>query len=147
MIAERKARGRKRARERARERARKQSLLISAEDERGRRGTGKPNSSRETKLSGANGDREKIHKDIDFPCSVDHNTFWEVPLFSSILYHRRLLFLILWGVRRTFFPSGWCFFYLIVTTGWIFYISLYEKSINQSKRRIGNHRIHVWSSV
>ena len=34
-------------------------------------------------------------------------------------------------VRRTFFPSGWCFFYL-VTTGWIFDISLYENSINQS---------------
>ena len=33
-------------------------------------------------------------------------------------------------VRRTFFPSGWYFFYL-VTTGWIF-DSLCEKSINQS---------------
>ena len=36
-------------------------------------------------------------------------------------------------VRRTFFSSGWCFFYL-VTTGWIFLISLLcENSNNQSK--------------
>ena len=35
-------------------------------------------------------------------------------------------------VRRTFFPSGWCFFYL-VTTGWIFDISLRIQSINQSQ--------------
>ena len=34
-------------------------------------------------------------------------------------------------VVRTFSPSQWCFFYL-VTTGWIFYISLCENSINQS---------------
>ena len=34
-------------------------------------------------------------------------------------------------VRRTFFPSGWCFFYL-VTTGWIFDISLCDNSINKS---------------
>ena len=40
-------------------------------------------------------------------------------------------FLFVWRVRRTFFPPGWCFFYL-VTTGWIFYISLCENSINQS---------------
>ena len=33
---------------------------------------------------------------------------------------------------RTFFPSGWCFFYL-VTTGWIFYIAYVRiQSINQS---------------
>ena len=31
-------------------------------------------------------------------------------------------------VRRTFFPSGWRFFYL-VTTSWIFDISLCENSI------------------
>ena len=40
-------------------------------------------------------------------------------------------FLLVWRVRRTFFPSGWCFFYL-VTTGWIFDISLCENLINQS---------------
>ena len=33
------------------------------------------------------------------------------PLHSRFLFVRR--------VRRTFFSSGWCFFYL-VTTGWIF---------------------------
>ena len=33
---------------------------------------------------------------------------------------------------HTFFPSGWCFFYL-VTTGWIFDTSLCDNSINQSK--------------
>ena len=38
--------------------------------------------------------------------------------------------LFVWRVRRTFFPSGWCFFYL-VTTGWVFDISLCENSINQ----------------
>ena len=42
----------------------------------------------------------------------------------------RFLFVV-WRVRRTFFPSGWCFFYL-VTTGWIFDISLCENPINQS---------------
>ena len=39
-------------------------------------------------------------------------------------------------VRRTFFPSGWCFFYLVTTTGWIFYISLCENSINQPINQI-----------
>ena len=52
--------------------------------------------------------------------------FGHCPIFW---YHFRLLFV--WRVRRTFFPSGWYFFYL-VTTGWIFYISLCESSINQS---------------
>ena len=42
-------------------------------------------------------------------------------------------FLFVWRVRRTFFPSGWCFFYL-VTTGWIFDISLCENSINRKNR-------------
>ena len=51
----------------------------------------------------------------------------EMSLFPSVLYHFRFLFV--WRVRRTFFSSGWCFFYL-VTTGWIFYISLCENSIN-----------------
>ena len=45
------------------------------------------------------------------------------------LYHFRFLFV--WRVRRTLFPSGWCFFYL-VTTSSIFDISLCENSINQS---------------
>ena len=45
------------------------------------------------------------------------------------LYHFRFCFVR--RVPRTFFPSGWCFFYL-VTTGWIFDISLCENSINQS---------------
>ena len=40
--------------------------------------------------------------------------------FFFFLYHVRFLFV--WRVRRTFFPSGWCFFYL-VTTDWIFDIS------------------------
>ena len=42
------------------------------------------------------------------------------------LYHFRFLFVC--RVRRTFFPSGWYFFYL-VTTGWIFDISLCANSI------------------
>ena len=46
-------------------------------------------------------------------------------------------------VRRTFFPSGWRFFYR-VTTGWIFYTSLCEKSINQSiKRRVGYFLLYL----
>ena len=53
----------------------------------------------------------------------------EMSLFSEyFLYHCR--FLVVWRVRRTFFPSEWCFYYL-VTTGWIFYISLCDNSINQ----------------
>ena len=38
-------------------------------------------------------------------------------------------------VRRTFFPSGWCFFYL-VTTGWIFDISLCENLSMNGERLI-----------
>ena len=51
--------------------------------------------------------------------------------FSEYLFLYHLRFLFVWRVRRTFFPSGRCFFYL-VTTGWIFDISLCENSINQS---------------
>ena len=53
------------------------------------------------------------------------------PIF--FLYHFRFLFV--WRVRRTFFPSGWCFFYL-VTTGRIFDISLCENLINQKNYRL-----------
>ena len=55
-----------------------------------------------------------------------------VSLFGDVAcseYFFRFLFVS--RVRGTFFPSGWCFFYL-VTTGWIFDISLCENSINQS---------------
>ena len=45
-------------------------------------------------------------------CLVGHVAFSEY-----FLYNFRLLFV--WRVCRTFFPSGWCFFYL-VTMGWIF---------------------------
>ena len=57
---------------------------------------------------------------------------WRCRFFRvSILYHFR--FLSVWRERRTFFPSGWCFFYL-VTTGWIFDISLLcEFSVNSIK--------------
>ena len=58
--------------------------------------------------------------------------YLEMSLFPGIfLYHFRFLFV--WIVRSTFFPSGWCFFYL-VTTGWIFDISFLceNQSINQS---------------
>ena len=52
--------------------------------------------------------------------------------FFRVFFLYNFHFLFVWRVRRTFFPSGWCFFYL-VTTGWIFDISpLCEKSINQS---------------
>ena len=36
------------------------------------------------------------------------------------------------SIFSAFFPSGWCFFYL-VTTGWIFDISLCENSLKKSK--------------
>ena len=57
--------------------------------------------------------------------------FSDMSLFSSIFV--RLPFsLSMERARRTFSPSGQCFFYL-VTTGWIFDISLIcENSINQS---------------
>ena len=45
-------------------------------------------------------------------------------------YFFRFLFVYEERVRRTFFPSGCCFFYL-ATTGWIFDISLCKNSINQ----------------
>ena len=58
-----------------------------------------------------------------------------VCLARRVQPSRRLLISVLRPnlvVRRTFFPPGWCFFYL-VSTGWIFYISLLcENSINQS---------------
>ena len=46
----------------------------------------------------------------------------------------------MWKVRRTFFPSGWCFFYL-VTTGWIFDIGFCENSINQSSGQSRVYRV------
>ena len=48
-------------------------------------------------------------------------------------YFLRFLFVYEERVRRTFFPSGCCFFYL-ATTGWIFDISLCKNSINQSSQ-------------
>ena len=58
------------------------------------------------------------------------------PIMVFFLYHFRFLFVwtIEYHYRRTFFPSGWCFFYL-VTTGWIFDISLCEISINRSIKK------------
>ena len=54
-----------------------------------------------------------------------------MSLFPSIFFVPIPLSLCMdYRVRRTFFPSGWCFFYL-VTTGWIFYISLCENSIKK----------------
>ena len=64
-------------------------------------------------------------------------------VFYFILYHFRFLLLIVCRVRRTFFPPGWCFFYL-VTTGWIFDISLCENSINQSIRKIKSTCGHIF---
>ena len=59
--------------------------------------------------------------------------FGDVAFSDFFLYHFRFLFV--WRVRRTFFPSGWCFFYL-VTTGRIFDISLCENLINQKNYRL-----------
>ena len=58
-----------------------------------------------------------------------------VPYPLSLILYRRL--------RRTFFPSEWCFS-TFVTTGWIFDISLCENSINQSKiASIKNRRVLI----
>ena len=55
-----------------------------------------------------------------------------MSLFSSILYHCRFLLLIVWRESTSYvFPFRMVFYYL-VTTGWIFDISLCENSINQS---------------
>ena len=55
-----------------------------------------------------------------------------LSLFPRFFFWYHFRFLFVWRVRRTFFPFGWYFFYL-VTTGWIFDISLLcENSINQS---------------
>ena len=55
--------------------------------------------------------------------------YLEMSLFPSIFgYHSR--FLYVWRVRRTVLSFRIVFFYL-VTTGWIFYISFCENSINQ----------------
>ena len=59
--------------------------------------------------------------------------FGDVAFPEYFLYHFRFLFV--WRVRRTSFPSGWCFFYL-VTTGWVFDISFSKNSINQSKHTV-----------
>ena len=63
--------------------------------------------------------------------------FFFICRFFRVLFLYHFRFLSVWQyyrVRRTFFPSGWYFFYL-VTTGWIFDISLLcENSINQSNQ-------------
>ena len=53
----------------------------------------------------------------------------DMSLFPSILFHCRFLFV--WRVRRTFFPSAWCFSTLSPRAGF-FNISLRENSIDQS---------------
>ena len=65
-----------------------------------------------------------VHRYASAPIAtrVFYYLFGEMSLFPSIfLYHFRFIFV--WRVRRTFFPSEWCFFYL-VTTCWVFDISL-----------------------
>ena len=59
---------------------------------------------------------------------IHPHTFFQVFLYH---YYR---FLFVWRVvRRTFFPLRMMVFFYLVTTGWIFYISLLcENSINQS---------------
>ena len=55
--------------------------------------------------------------------------FGDVAFFEYFLYHCRFFFV--WSLRRNVFSSRMVSFYL-VTTGWIFDISLRENSINQS---------------
>ena len=63
----------------------------------------------------------------------------------SLLFLRRCRFFrvfhhCVWRVRRTFFPSGWCFFYLACTTGWISASPYYYVRI-QSIQSINNERL------
>ena len=58
-----------------------------------------------------------------------------LSLFLSIFFWYHFRFLFVWRVNRTFFLSGWYFFYL-VTTGWIFDISLCENSINPINQKM-----------
>ena len=73
---------------------------------------------------------------------IVHIYTYTYMIFPSICFR----FLFVWRVRRTLFPSGWCFFYL-VTTGWIFYISLCENSINQSYIYITYNKCTVYNSL
>ena len=67
--------------------------------------------------------------------------YLDMSLFPSIfLYHCR--FSCVWRVRRSFVPFRMVCFYL-VTTGWIFYISLCENPIN-SINSIKNQSIRVF---
>ena len=43
--------------------------------------------------------------------------FWRCRFSEYFLYHFRFLFVsFVWRVRRTFFPSGWCFLFFIFST-------------------------------
>ena len=59
--------------------------------------------------------------------------FFRVFYKILVLYHFRFLFV--WRVRRTFFPSEWCFSTLWLMAGF-FYISFYENSINSIKKKV-----------
>ena len=72
---------------------------------------------------------------IGAPITTRVSFFFSFCLFGGVAFFRVFfctiaVFLFVWRVRRTFFPSGWCFFYL-VTTGWIFLHQLMWES-NQS---------------
>ena len=60
---------------------------------------------------------------VSFFLSFFFFTFYLEMMMSLYFFLYHFHFLFVWRARRTFFPSGWCFFYL-VTTGW--------NSINQS---------------
>ena len=82
---------------------------------------------------------------------VTHVSFFYFFLFFCLFGHVAFSeyffrFLFVWRVRRTFFPSAWYFFYL-VTTGWIFDISLCENSINQSINTAFFQHAHLIPSV
>ena len=76
------------------------------------------------------------------PIATRVSFFYFFPLFFGGLFGDVALsecffrFLFVWRVRRTFSPSGWCFFYLVTTTS-IFDISLCENSIKKSIKRKG----------
>ena len=64
---------------------------------------------------------------------------WRYVAFSEYFFLTISAFFFVWRVRHPFFPSGWCSFYL-VTTGWIFDISLLcENSFNQICHILGGN--------
>ena len=78
--------------------------------------------------------RSIVLRYADVPIAARVFFFLSFCRFFRVFFFYHFRFLFVWRVRRTFFPSGWYFFYLM-TTGWVFDISLCENSIKKKKSR------------